>query len=408
MNGRIYDPQLGKMLQADPVQNPGSQGLNRYSYVANNPLTLTDPTGYSFWNWVKVAAAIAITVWTGGIAAGLLAEGSFWTGMAVAAAGGFAAGVITTGTLQGGLIGAFSAIAFYGIGSAFSIKNAPGLYENGEITAIGETGKVLAHGLAGGVGSVLSGGKFGNGFLSAGVAEAVSGRIAGIDAKNLGVSAERVLAAALVGGTTSALTGGKFANGAITSAFAQAYNDETHKPAPPVRVIFSGANEQGDNQELLDEFSGLDTKYYTTAAGQPIGGLVNTAANYVQSQIKSGASGVYIAGYSAGGDAAIELSAELGRRGIDVDGLVVFDPHSSIRPIGQEDYIVSDNVHSAIDVFQNNSRLWNKFSNPFDGGSIQCLSCTQINLTGLSVTHLNIVTYGVEHYADQIHSVWGR
>jgi RHS repeat-associated protein len=45
MNGRIYDPLLGRFLSADiMVQNPGSlQSYNRYSYVKNNPLTLTDP-----------------------------------------------------------------------------------------------------------------------------------------------------------------------------------------------------------------------------------------------------------------------------------------------------------------------------------------------------------------------------
>ncbi|WP_395374253.1 SpvB/TcaC N-terminal domain-containing protein [Marinicella sp. W31] len=48
MNGRIYDPQIGRMMQADPfVQLPGlGQSYNRYSYVLNNPLTFTDPTGY--------------------------------------------------------------------------------------------------------------------------------------------------------------------------------------------------------------------------------------------------------------------------------------------------------------------------------------------------------------------------
>ena len=48
MNGRIYDPGLGRFLQADPViQFPHyTQGQNRYSYVLNNPLTYTDPTGY--------------------------------------------------------------------------------------------------------------------------------------------------------------------------------------------------------------------------------------------------------------------------------------------------------------------------------------------------------------------------
>ena len=48
MNGRIYDPLLGRFLSADlVVQFPGSlQSYNRYSYVENNPLTRMDPTGW--------------------------------------------------------------------------------------------------------------------------------------------------------------------------------------------------------------------------------------------------------------------------------------------------------------------------------------------------------------------------
>ena len=50
MNGRIYDPTLGGFLQADPhIQAPkNSQNYNRYSYVLNNPLSYTDPSGYFF------------------------------------------------------------------------------------------------------------------------------------------------------------------------------------------------------------------------------------------------------------------------------------------------------------------------------------------------------------------------
>ncbi len=50
MNGRIYDSQLGRFLQADPfIQVPkNNQSYNRYSYVLNNPLSYTDPSGYLF------------------------------------------------------------------------------------------------------------------------------------------------------------------------------------------------------------------------------------------------------------------------------------------------------------------------------------------------------------------------
>jgi RHS repeat-associated protein len=48
MNGRVYDPLLGRFLSPDPtiagVKDP--QAYNRYSYVLNNPLRYTDPTGY--------------------------------------------------------------------------------------------------------------------------------------------------------------------------------------------------------------------------------------------------------------------------------------------------------------------------------------------------------------------------
>jgi RHS repeat-associated protein len=48
MNGRVYDPLLGRMLSADiVVQAPGNlQSYNRYSYVFNNPLSYTDPSGF--------------------------------------------------------------------------------------------------------------------------------------------------------------------------------------------------------------------------------------------------------------------------------------------------------------------------------------------------------------------------
>ncbi|CAI8164768.1 MAG: Uncharacterised protein [Pseudidiomarina mangrovi] len=48
MNGRVYDYNLGRFLSVDPfIQEPGnSQSLNPYSYIMNNPLAGTDPSGY--------------------------------------------------------------------------------------------------------------------------------------------------------------------------------------------------------------------------------------------------------------------------------------------------------------------------------------------------------------------------
>ena len=48
MNGRMYDPLLGRFLSPDKfVQAPGNtQNYNSYSYCLNNPLKYTDPSGY--------------------------------------------------------------------------------------------------------------------------------------------------------------------------------------------------------------------------------------------------------------------------------------------------------------------------------------------------------------------------
>ena len=50
MNGRVYDPLIGRFLSPDMyVQLPGfSQSFNRYSYCLNNPLKYTDPSGDFF------------------------------------------------------------------------------------------------------------------------------------------------------------------------------------------------------------------------------------------------------------------------------------------------------------------------------------------------------------------------
>ena len=49
LNGRIYDPFVGRFLSADPeIQDPThTQSYNRYTYVWNNPTNDTDPTGFN-------------------------------------------------------------------------------------------------------------------------------------------------------------------------------------------------------------------------------------------------------------------------------------------------------------------------------------------------------------------------
>ena len=80
MNGRVYDPLLGRFLSPDNfVQSPDfTQSFNRYGYCLNNPLKYTDPNGNFFiidswliglfsdgWKEANKRAANDIKIWGG-------------------------------------------------------------------------------------------------------------------------------------------------------------------------------------------------------------------------------------------------------------------------------------------------------------------------------------------------------
>ena len=230
MNGRIYDPKLGRFMQADPViQFPHfSQSHNRYSYVLNNPLRYTDPTGYfigklfkkvfrglnkvfgDFAPFLSIAllAIPGINAWV-------------FQSWVHAFQFGFVTGGIATGSLRGALFGGISGAAFYGIGEHFTALTG---------LPAGGVGHVLTHGVAGGILAELQGGQFGHGFLAAGLTKAVMGRFSYHDGSTQAVMS-RTAIAAIAGGTVSRITGGKFANGAVTAAMAHLFNAESHNAA---------------------------------------------------------------------------------------------------------------------------------------------------------------------------------
>ena len=126
MNGRIYDPELGRFLQADPVVQAAlnTQTLNRYTYALNNPLSLTDPSGYFFERlvkrWGRVIAAMVISAVLPGTQGILATVFNLTNPVAQAAITGFIAGAITSGTLKGAVIGSLTAVAVAGIVKAHS------------------------------------------------------------------------------------------------------------------------------------------------------------------------------------------------------------------------------------------------------------------------------------------------
>jgi len=66
MNARLYDSDIGRFLSADTIiQAPkDSQAYNRYTYVRNNPMMFTDPSGHSWFSkaWKKIVGIVAIVV----------------------------------------------------------------------------------------------------------------------------------------------------------------------------------------------------------------------------------------------------------------------------------------------------------------------------------------------------------
>lgn len=196
MNGRVYDALTGRFLQPDPVvQNTmNAQNWNPYSYVLNNPLSYTDPSGL-FWKKLKkffksvlrAAIGVAITVVTQGWGASV-----FWSGVI----GGAISSAISGGDLKAVIVGGITGGLFAQTG--FDL----------DAGLISKSQAVFQHGVIGGASSALSGGKFHEGFLSASF-----GKLA-----NFSPLGDTGIPSVLAGGLASKLSGGDFSDGATQAA----------------------------------------------------------------------------------------------------------------------------------------------------------------------------------------------
>jgi hypothetical protein len=229
---RIYDPRLARFLQADPLIEDGST-LNRYTYVHNDPLAYTDPSGYLSQRaerFLRTAVAVAISVWSGGALSGAawagvgttISSAGLMTKLAFAMSNGLLAGAIQSGTVEGAAWGAFSAGVFFGIGQGLQGAGqwAEGSFLGSKLSPASFAVKTVSHGLAGGTISHLQGGKFGHGFASA-AGSAATAPLVDASAANV---VRGAVVTTLVGGTLSRISGGNFANGALTAAMSYAFN----------------------------------------------------------------------------------------------------------------------------------------------------------------------------------------
>jgi RHS repeat-associated protein len=129
LNGRVYDPVLARFLSPDPhIQDASDlQSYNRYSYVLNNPLKYTDPTGYwsflglSGESWADIGiglVGIAVCAGTSGAGCSIafaLASAALNTTVAIASGAGF--GQIFTSLLVGAVSGMLGGALGSGLGS---------------------------------------------------------------------------------------------------------------------------------------------------------------------------------------------------------------------------------------------------------------------------------------------------
>ena len=198
MNGRMYDPVVGRMLSVDNhIQMPDfTQNYNRYSYALNNPLKYTDPDGEFIVEAMLIGAAIGVL--TNGIT-NHVSNQPFFQGAGYAAFMGAWAGGVSFGIggMASGLNGvskiAFQTIGHANLGGMVSAMSG-GTYSSGAFSgAFGSlagnlTGSMLSGvsnnyakfgvstvmgGFSGGVSSEIAGGNFWdgarNGMISAGL-----------------------------------------------------------------------------------------------------------------------------------------------------------------------------------------------------------------------------------------------
>jgi RHS repeat-associated protein len=265
MNGRIFDPITARFAQADPFipEVTKLQAFNRYSYVYNNPLRYTDPTGYRpFWEQTankqairavgSISAATVIAIYApqllaelapeyfaissgGGITSAHLVAGGTANAVATGVIAGSVAGYISSGgdgatALKQGIVGGlFGFVGGTGASNGWSAAGAEGQIKY-----------ISSHALVGCVSGAMDGSGCGRGAASAAFGKLVTLNTQG----NLGV---QVAGTVLAGGVAAKIGGGKFATGAALAGFGYLFNQvvsdlgDARRSSGPIPGLFDGA-----------------------------------------------------------------------------------------------------------------------------------------------------------------------
>ena len=195
MNGRLYDPVLGRFFSPDNyVQMPdNSQNFNRYSYCLNNPLKYTDPSGNLF-GVDDAIIAFAVFNMASSMMQAAFEGKSVW---------------------KAGALSLLSSAASYGIGAAF-----------GGVGGLGnELLRAGAHGLASGVVSALDGGNFASAFVSGAAASGIGSFAQGVNMN----PALMIASTTVMGGLAAWATGGDFLQGAMQGMTIGLFNHAQHQ-----------------------------------------------------------------------------------------------------------------------------------------------------------------------------------